>query len=347
MSHAVNQTPNMKRWYNQGGIQGITEIGMGLNVALTPILFLTILSPEDNGAFFAGLAFQQVFAVVLAFNIISAYFVHEMRTLFCVVVVSVYMTSLLIMFTLQPRVETTCLAIMIVTAWKVAICMSVCLHRYAAHAAFKCGPMMQIFLNLLGCAANQGGPIWWASQHRCHHKYCELPRDPHSALQVGKERAFSFFLEKVAVEEEFAPKHNDNWYLRLVDTWCFLVVLAELMTAYFCFGREGLFVSYTSLWICECITLWFNVANHPVNAPGKVCKASCQRLWPEEMFPVFQLLNVLHPILGYFAGEIGHDDHHDHPLLAKRDNADLGYYLFILPLEKMGLVWDVKVTRLS
>jgi len=67
---------------------------------------------------------------------------------------------------------------------------------------------------------------------------------------------------------------------------------------------------------------------------------------PKEWYPAFQMLHILHPILGVFAGEIGHDDHHDHPMLAKRDSTDLGYYLFILPLSICGLVWDVKTKRL-
>jgi hypothetical protein len=95
-----------------------------------------------------------------------------------------------------------------------------------------------------------------------------LERDPHSALQVGTEGAFAFFLERRGIEEEFAPRHNDNWYLRLVDTWSFLVPLMETIGAYCLFGKEGLFISYTSLWLCECITLWFNIANHPADAKG-------------------------------------------------------------------------------
>lgn len=350
--NSTNSNAPVKRWYNQGGIQGITEIGMGINVALTPILFNTILlsNNDDDDApttFLLGLTFPQVFLSVLTFNVLTALFVHQMRTLFCVACVSIYTTSLLIAFTLHQRIELTCLAILSLTAWRVAICMSVCLHRYAAHAAFKCGPAVQLLLNLLGCAANQGGPIWWASQHRCHHKYCELERDPHSALQVGTEKAFSFFVFNPEVEEEFAPRHNDCWYLRIVDTWSFVVPIGEMMAAYHFFGREGLFISYTSLWLCECITLWFNIANHPANAPVKgVCKAYCERSRPEEIYPAFQLLHLLHPFLGYFAGEIGHDDHHDHPMLAKRDSTDLGYYLFIFPLEKLGLVWDVKTKRI-
>ncbi|KAL7510701.1 hypothetical protein ACHAXN_007580 [Cyclotella atomus] len=274
-----------------------------------------------------------------------AFFVHGMRTLFCIFCVSMYMASLLITFTIDARPEVLMLASLSLAAWRVAICMSVCLHRYSAHAAFKCSAFMQLMLNLLGCAANQGGPIWWASQHRCHHKYCELERDPHSALQVGTEGAFAFFLERREIEEEFAPRHNDNWYLRMVDTWSFLVPLMETIGAYYFFGNKGLFISYTSLWLCECITLWFNIANHPADAKGEVCKASSVRSRPKELFPAFQLLHMLHPFLGFFAGEIGHDDHHDHPMLAKRDDSDLGYYLFILPLEKLGLVWDVKTKR--
>lgn len=294
-----------------------------------------------------GYSLREIFGAILLFHMSTAFFVHGMRTLFCVFCVPMYLSSIMIAFTLNASPVVLLLVALVLAAYRVAICMSVCLHRYAAHAAFKCGPVTQLALNLLGCTANQGGPIWWASQHRCHHKYCELERDPHSALQVGTERAFSFFLSNPGIEEEFAPKHNDNWYLRLVDTWSFLPVVADLFVAYNLLGKEGLFVSYTSLWVCECITLWFNIANHPADAPGEVCKAACVRSRPKELYPAFQLLSILHPVLGFFAGEIGHDDHHDHPMLAKRDSTDLGYYGFILPLSWIGLVWDVKTKRHS
>ena len=330
-----------KKWYNQGGIQGITEIGMGINVLATPIFFLYLIGNEN---FIGQYSFQQIFGAVLLFNVITSFLIHGMKTVFCIVCVSMYLTSILISCTL-PNPSVLLLISLILAAYKVVICMSVCLHRYAAHAAFKCSPFTQLLLNLLVCAANQGGPIWWASQHRCHHKYCELDRDPHSCARVGTEQAFAFFVVRREVEEEFTPRHNDNWYLRLVDTWSFVVPMVEMMIAYKLFGQNGLFCSYTSLWVCECITLWFNIANHPPDAPGAVCKASCVRSRPKEGFPMFQLLHILHPFLGFFAGEIGHDDHHDHPMLAKRDECDLGYYLFILPLEKMGLVWDVRTKR--
>ena len=338
-----------RKWYNRGGMH-VNEIGMGINVALTPILLVTYLCPDEDTEtpFFLHYSFPQVFSAILAFNIFTAVFLHRMKTVFCVAAVPIYISSLLNIFTLRSPVIPTLMLITAIAIWRVGICMSVCLHRYAAHAAFKCGPKMQIFLNILGCGAHQGGPIWWASQHRCHHKHCDLPRDPHSAIQVGTERAFAFFTELSSVEEEFAPKYNDNLTLRLIDTWSFVVASLDLLASYYMFGRDGLFISYSSMWLCQCMTLWFNIANHPPTAaPGKDCKAAGFRVRPEEWYPAFQLLHRLFTFFGPVVGESAHDDHHKHFMLAKRDSTDLAYYTFILPLKMMGLIWDVKETRLE
>mmetsp|Transcript_59265 Transcript_59265/g.135928 ORF Transcript_59265/g.135928 Transcript_59265/m.135928 type:complete len:291 (+) Transcript_59265:142-1014(+) len=95
----------------------------------------------------------------------------------------------------SPRDAVSMLALtLLLFLFKGGVCMSVCLHRFAAHAAFRCGPWMTFALSWFGCMANQGGPIWWASQHRSHHKYCDKDgRDPHSAELVGIVSAFIFF----------------------------------------------------------------------------------------------------------------------------------------------------------
>ena len=38
---------------------------------------------------------------------------------------------------------------------------------------------------VLGCAATQRGPLWWSSNHRRHHRFCETAEDPHSPAQQG------------------------------------------------------------------------------------------------------------------------------------------------------------------
>ncbi|KAL7534508.1 hypothetical protein ACHAXR_005919 [Thalassiosira sp. AJA248-18] len=328
-------------WYIRGGMH-VNEVGMGLNVTVPPIYLAVTAATASLHSSYTPV---QIFAAVFLLQVILAA-AEGMRTVFCVIAVPCYLTSFMIIpGTLPTSIAPTLVLAIAIAIWRVGACMSVCLHRYAAHAAFKCGPGTRLFLNVMGCMANQGGPIWWASQHRCHHKHCDVPRDPHSAIQDGVENAFAFFSTgHAAVEEEFAPKHNDTWLLRLLDTWSFAVCSVEMLVAYHCFGREGLFVSYTSMWICQTITLWFNIANHPPNThPGKDCQATNFRGKPTGWYPAFWFLDALYPYFGSIVSEKNHEDHHVHFMLAKREKYDCMYHLVVWPLEKMGLVWDVKV----
>lgn len=328
-------------WYIRGGFH-VNVFGMGLNVAIPPYLLATTAATASLHQSYTP---TQIFLTVLVLQLVAA-LAEGKRTFFCFCVLPVYLTSLLLIppTLATPAVPTLALAVFI-TAWRIGICMSVCLHRYASHAAFKCGSVTRLILNVVGCAANQGGPIWWASQHRCHHKHCDLVRDPHSAAIHGTERAFAFFSVGFdSINEEFAPKHNDTWVLRLLDTFAFGVCSLELSLAYYFFGREGLFVSYTSMWICQTGSLWFNITNHPPNVnPDKSCQASNGKGCATGWYPAFWFLDFICPYFSGLASESAHADHHDHFMLAKRDDRDCMYYAFVRPLEWFGLIWDVKV----
>jgi fatty-acid desaturase len=351
MTKKTTLTPNDRPWYIRGGFH-VNVFGMGLNVSVPPyVLIMTAAST----AFHSTYTPTQIFLVVLISQILAA-LAEGKRTFFCFVVVPVYLSSLfLVPPTLSTPVLPTIGLALFIAMWRIGICMSVCLHRYASHAAFKCGPFTRLFLNVLGCAANQGGPIWWASQHRCHHKHCDAERDPHSPIVRGVERAFAFFsVGYDEVNEEFVPRHNDAWYLRLLDTFAFSVCSFELCLAYHLFGREGLFVSYTSMWICQAGSLWFNITNHPppetnanrdaaTSTTGKVCNASNGKGRATGWYPAFWFLDFICPYFSGLASESAHADHHDHFMLAKRDEYDVMYHAFVRPLEMLGLIWDVKV----
>merc|ERR1711871_1361578 len=161
--------------------------------------------------------------------------------------------------------------------FKGGICMSVCLHRFAAHAAFKTGPVTAFLLSWVGCMGNQGGPIWWASQHRCHHKFCDQARDPHSAERSGTVAAFAFFTFQCHqdVNEEFAPQHiSESMAIRILDTFSGVPVIVELLVAYALGGLPCLWASYTSGWLSQTVTLWFNIINHPPRGHTHACLAS-------------------------------------------------------------------------
>ncbi|MBI3723350.1 acyl-CoA desaturase [bacterium] len=58
-------------------------------------------------------------------------------------------------------------------------------HRYFAHRSFKTSRAFQFVLAFGGALAAQKGPLWWASHHRHHHKFSDMPEDVHSPTQRG------------------------------------------------------------------------------------------------------------------------------------------------------------------
>ncbi len=58
-------------------------------------------------------------------------------------------------------------------------------HRYFAHRSFKTSRVFQFILAILGTAAAQKGPLWWAAHHRHHHRYSDREEDIHSPVVRG------------------------------------------------------------------------------------------------------------------------------------------------------------------
>jgi stearoyl-CoA desaturase (delta-9 desaturase) len=59
-------------------------------------------------------------------------------------------------------------------------CMSAGYHRYFAHRSFRTSRLVQFLLAAGGCTTLRGGPLWWASLHRHHHRHSDTPEDVHS-----------------------------------------------------------------------------------------------------------------------------------------------------------------------
>ena len=58
-------------------------------------------------------------------------------------------------------------------------------HRYFSHRTYRLGRVSQFVLAFLGQTAAQKGVLWWASNHRHHHRYSDLPEDVHSPTRKG------------------------------------------------------------------------------------------------------------------------------------------------------------------
>ena len=56
-------------------------------------------------------------------------------------------------------------------------------HRYFAHRSFETSRAFQLVLAVVATASSQLGVLWWASQHRVHHRHADGPGDPHGRTE--------------------------------------------------------------------------------------------------------------------------------------------------------------------
>lgn len=58
-------------------------------------------------------------------------------------------------------------------------------HRYFSHNTYKTSRLFQFFLAFMAQTSAQKGVLWWAANHRVHHKHSDTDEDPHSANLFG------------------------------------------------------------------------------------------------------------------------------------------------------------------
>ena len=108
-------------------------------------------------------------------------------------------------------------------------------HRYFAHRAFRTGRVAQFLFAVVGAAAAQRGPLWWASHHRHHHVHADRPEDSHSALQHGflwSHAGWFMTRQNFATKSELVASFARFPELRFLDRWDALVPLALAVLLY-------------------------------------------------------------------------------------------------------------------
>jgi stearoyl-CoA desaturase (delta-9 desaturase) len=84
-------------------------------------------------------------------------------------------------------------------------------HRHFAHRAFEPSRPVRFLFALLGTAAMQKGPLWWAGNHVYHHRFADREGDPHSPKRLGFYQAhIGWFLDDVRHDRV----HADNPVMR-------------------------------------------------------------------------------------------------------------------------------------
>jgi stearoyl-CoA desaturase (delta-9 desaturase) len=220
-------------------------------------------------------------------------------------------------------------------------------HRYFAHRSFKTSRPAQFVFALLGAAAVQRGPIWWAAHHRHHHAHSDREQDIHSPVQSGFLWShMGWFLSK----RHFAPdlgRVRDLLVfpeLRLLDRFDILVpvVLAVAMLILGSVLEATVPELGTSGW--QMLVWGFFISTvacyHGTYTINSLCHAWGRRRYATRDDSRNNALLALITL-----GEGWHNNHHHYPMSARQGffwwEIDLTYYALRL-LAAVGLIWDLK-----
>lgn len=207
-------------------------------------------------------------------------------------------------------------------------------HRYFAHKAFKTSRSFQFFLAWLGCSAMQKGPLWWAANHRDHHRFSDTEDDPHSP--VIRSIWWSHVGWVLSTEYDEANENNVKDLRRYPE----LILLDALhwipgfMLAALCYlinGWSGLVVGF----VVSTVILY-----HGVFTVNSLC-----HLFGRRRFNTTDASRNNAFVALITLGEGWHNNHHHYQGSARQGlywwEIDVSYYIIKL-LYVFGVVWDIR-----
>jgi stearoyl-CoA desaturase (delta-9 desaturase) len=208
-------------------------------------------------------------------------------------------------------------------------------HRYFAHRAFRTSRAGQFCLAFLAQTSAQRGVLWWAANHRRHHRYSDTAADVHSPLQRGLFYAHVGWI--------FVPRNDPTDYAAVRDltryrelVWLdrhpYLPAALLALTTWLIAGWPGLAIGFC--W--STVALWH--ATFSINSLAHVL--GFQRYVTGDQSRNNWLLALL------TMGEGWHNNHHAYQASVRQGfrwwEYDPTYYALRV-LSWLGLVWDLHV----
>jgi stearoyl-CoA desaturase (delta-9 desaturase) len=226
-------------------------------------------------------------------------------------------------------------------------------HRFFSHGSFETNPRVACALLIVGSMAGRGPMTWWAALHRHHHEFSDHEGDTHSPLLhgsglIGRLRGFihAHYTWMIAPPQpdyrRYIPdllgnlpilRANQRYY-----TWVILgLVLPALIGGLVSRSALGALTGF--LWggvvrifvVGQAISLINSVTHLLGSRPFRTRNDNSRN-------------SMLVSLLAW--GEGWHNNHHAFPYSAafglRWFQFDPGYML-IRALEKLGLVWSVKL----
>ena len=218
-----------------------------------------------------------------------------------------------------------------------AIGLTLSFHRYFAHRTFQMNRAARFVWALIGTAAMQKGPLWWAGHHVNHHKFADREGDPHSPAITGFYHAhIGWFLNDARhdrleatnpVLRDFSSAPEIVW----LDRYHFVPPLALAV---------GLFLSGGLQWL-----VWGFCVPTVTLAHSTFAINTVNHMFGSRRFDTIDdsRNNVLTAF--FAAGEGWHNNHHRYQRAARNGffwwEFDPTWYVIKL-MAAVGLAWDVQ-----
>jgi stearoyl-CoA desaturase (delta-9 desaturase) len=161
------------------------------------------------------------------------------------------MCLFVIMVGFKPVDVLVCLGLYVVRMWGITAGY----HRYFSHRAYKTNRVFQFILAFVGTTATQKGVLWWAANHRHHHRESDTEKDIHSPIHKGFWFShMNWILCDKYSETRFEAIKDFARFpeLRFLNRFYLLPPIALAVALYFIGGFSmlvwGFFVSTTLLW---------------------------------------------------------------------------------------------------
>jgi len=209
-------------------------------------------------------------------------------------------------------------------------------HRYFSHRSFRTSRAFQLVLAVAAVACGQKGVLWWAAQHRHHHRHSDDPQDVHSPRRGFWWSHLGWFLSPDAKVPDLATVKDLSRYpeLRWLErVWLLPPVALGVATGLL----GGPFALVWSFCVAQ-VLVWHG--SYSVN--------SLSHLIGTRRFPTRDDSRNHWLLALITCGEGWHNNHHHRPGAARQGlrwwELDLTYYA-LRALALPGLVWDLNAPR--
>lgn len=208
-------------------------------------------------------------------------------------------------------------------------------HRYFSHRSFKTSRAFQFVLAFLAMTSSQKGVLWWAANHRHHHRYSDTEEDLHSPSLRG------FWWSHVGwilcdrynrTATDLIPDFHRFAELRWLNRYHLVPPVALAVTLFLAGGWSllvwGFFLSTVLLWHSS---FFINSLSHVFG----------RRRYPTSDTSRNSLLLALLTL-----GEGWHNNHHHYMASVRQGffwwEVDVTYYVLRV-LSWLGIVWDLRL----